>query len=301
METFLVKKSFTLIEILVVIVVIGILSAFILVGMSSITNSANIAKGQAFLNSMDNALLLSRVSQWKFDEAVGSTTTVDSWGTNTGTLLGGATVPQFQTTGCVSGNCLLFDGIDDYVSMAAFDYTGTNDFTIGSWVNWSGFVQYIAPIYYCSVSSHTLAIEIGMTSTGKFTWHIVKTGNTTRRQRTTDISVPKNIWKYIVITKIGDNDVRVYIDGIENTSRQNTAENTLENDGTVIGRQLSTSFPDWLAGKIDDVRIYNQAIPISQINQNYYSGLNSLIVNNSFEKPEYFERLSQLKESLSKY
>jgi prepilin-type N-terminal cleavage/methylation domain-containing protein len=43
------NKSFTLIEILVVIVVIGVLSAFILVGMSSITSSANIAKSQAFL------------------------------------------------------------------------------------------------------------------------------------------------------------------------------------------------------------------------------------------------------------
>jgi hypothetical protein len=56
-----------------------------------------------------------------------------------------------------------------------------------------------------------------------------------------------------------------------------------------------------LRGFIDDVRIYNQAIPTSQINQNYYSGLSSLLVNNSFERAEYIERLSQLKDSLSKY
>jgi len=56
------NKSFTLIEILVVIVVIGILSAFVLVGMSSITSSANIAKVQAFINSMDNAIIRKSIS-----------------------------------------------------------------------------------------------------------------------------------------------------------------------------------------------------------------------------------------------
>jgi len=309
METLFTKKSFTLIEILVVIVVIGVLSAFILVGMSSITSSANITRGKAFVNSLDNSLLLARVSQWKFDES-SIPTAYDSWGTNNGTLKenGYAGVcdithcPQIQTTGCASNNCLLFDGTNDYVEVAAFDYAGTNDFTIGSWVNWSGWGGgNIAPIYYYAVSSHTLAIEIGMTSTGKFTWHITKPSNTIRRQRTTNISVPKNVWKYVIITKTGDNDVKAYIDGIENTSREDTAANTLENDGTVIGRQLSTSFPDYLAGKIDDVRIYNQAMPTSQINQNYYSGLSNLLVNNSLERAEYIERLSQLKSNLSEY
>jgi len=48
------EKSFTLIEILVVIVVTGILSSFVLVGMSSITNDARIAKVKAFANSVRN-------------------------------------------------------------------------------------------------------------------------------------------------------------------------------------------------------------------------------------------------------
>jgi hypothetical protein len=100
--------------------------------MGSIAASANIAKSQAFINSMNNSLLLARVSQWKLDEAVGSTTANDSWGTNTGTLSGTAPLAQFQTSGCVSNNCLLFDG-NDYVTCGS----GTSlDITVGSWGSW---------------------------------------------------------------------------------------------------------------------------------------------------------------------
>ncbi len=87
------SKSFTLIEILVVIVVIGVLSAFILVGMSSISSKANIAKSQVFINSIDNSLLTSRVAYWKLDEGAG-TTTSDSWGVSLGTL---GTIPNNPT------------------------------------------------------------------------------------------------------------------------------------------------------------------------------------------------------------
>jgi prepilin-type N-terminal cleavage/methylation domain-containing protein len=104
------EKSFTLIEILVVIVVVGILSSFILVGMSSITSDANIAKGKAFANSLKNSLLMNLVSEWKLDETSGSTS-YDSWSQNNGTVTG-ATI----TTDCVSGKCLEFDGIDNRIS-----------------------------------------------------------------------------------------------------------------------------------------------------------------------------------------
>lgn len=54
------QKAFTLIEILIVIVVIGILSAFILVAMSSIINSANDAKIQNDITSLQKIIIASR-------------------------------------------------------------------------------------------------------------------------------------------------------------------------------------------------------------------------------------------------
>jgi prepilin-type N-terminal cleavage/methylation domain-containing protein len=51
------ENSFTLIEILVVIVVIGILSSFILIGINSINENARITKIKVFANSLRNSLL----------------------------------------------------------------------------------------------------------------------------------------------------------------------------------------------------------------------------------------------------
>ena len=79
------SKSFTLIEILVVIVIIGILSAFIIVSMVGVSDKARIAKSQAFANSLRNSLLINLVSEWKLNDGSG-TTASDSWSANTGTL-----------------------------------------------------------------------------------------------------------------------------------------------------------------------------------------------------------------------
>ncbi len=294
METFLVKKSFTLIEILVVIVVIGILSAFILVGMSSITNSANIAKGQAFLNSMDNALLLSRVSQWKFDEAVGSTTTADSWGTNTGTLLGGATVPQFQTTGCVSGNCLLFDGIDDYVDLGnVITLAETTPFSVSMWAKSDEPVTEVGyTIMKYKDANNYISIYF---REGQIRFYLKSGGVTIGGIN--ELPYVEGVWYHTLMTYDGSY-FRGYINGDLVGEYDASGIGAGTNDASFLLAKYSTNYAKC---SLDDVRIYNQAIPISQINQNYYSGLNSLMVNNSIEKLEYFERLSQLKESLSKY
>jgi prepilin-type N-terminal cleavage/methylation domain-containing protein len=123
-------KSFTLIEILVVIVVIGILSSFIVVGISSIISEANDAKGKAFLNSLKNNLLLNIVAEWKFDgpSSAGSDASdadvLDTWLSNDGGV--GIHQPTVRSgSDCVSGNCLEFNGVSDYV---AVPYTGAFNF-----------------------------------------------------------------------------------------------------------------------------------------------------------------------------
>jgi prepilin-type N-terminal cleavage/methylation domain-containing protein len=60
-------SAFTLIELLVVIAIIGILSALIIVGMSSTTQKATIAKAQVFSNSLRNSLMNNLISEWKFN------------------------------------------------------------------------------------------------------------------------------------------------------------------------------------------------------------------------------------------
>jgi hypothetical protein len=47
-------------------------------------------------------------------------------------------------------------------------------------------------------------------------------------------------------------------------------------------------------GLIDEVRVYSAAIPTSQIEQNYFVGLNRFLVNNQINNQEYSERLVEL-------
>jgi hypothetical protein len=44
----------------------------------------------------------------------------------------------------------------------------------------------------------------------------------------------------------------------------------------------------------DDVRIYNAVIPISQIKEQYYAGLNKLLANGAITKDEYLLRAKEL-------
>ncbi|MFA5431487.1 MAG: LamG-like jellyroll fold domain-containing protein [Candidatus Paceibacterota bacterium] len=252
----IIKQAFTLIELLVVIAIIGILSGLIVVSMSSVTQKANIAKAQVFSNSLRNSLMANIVTEWKFDgltidgSAASDNDVLDTWGgTNNGnvslSLLANRPIVK-RDSNCVSGSCLYFDGAD-YVTIAPFNYAEVNDFSIGAWVNWSGFSGgNFAPIYLSYTSSTSTGIEIGMGGSGNFIWDIRKSGNIVRRQYTSDIVVPKNIWKYVTVTKIGDNDVVIYIDGVKNMSTRIAATQNSIAEGYFIGRQVHATFPDWI-------------------------------------------------------
>jgi prepilin-type N-terminal cleavage/methylation domain-containing protein len=298
------NKSFTLIEILVVIVVIGVLSAFILVGMSLITSKANIAKSQAFLNSMDNSLLIGRVSQWKLDQITtsGTSTTSDAWGSNTGTLYDGASTacvfgsspacPQPVTSGCVSGSCLSFDGTNDYVVCG--NLTKYSQFTIAIWINGlrgqnvGGIVHSGGGSFYrwgISIESAQIRSLIS-NETAIDSWYI---------QNYDEANYPSG-WHLITLTN--DGILREYYkDGV--FINQHT--NTITNSGSVqtirIGKGGGAD-ASYFNGLMDDVRIYNQALPISQIQQNYYVGINKLFKNNGITLNEFNQKIGELKNSI---
>jgi prepilin-type N-terminal cleavage/methylation domain-containing protein len=115
-----VKQSFTLVEILVVIVIIGILSSFIFFTINDSVEKANIAKSKMFSESIRNNLLLNLVSEWKLD---GNTN--DSWGSSNGTWNGASSgtitsEAYLSESECVSGECIQFDGVDDYITVLSF-------------------------------------------------------------------------------------------------------------------------------------------------------------------------------------
>jgi len=300
------NKSFTLIEILVVIVVVGILSSFILVGMSSITSNANITKSKAFSNSLDNTLLLNRVSQWKLDDTSG-TSAFDSWLTNTGTLTNFADTSSgygdthdsgwMSSTNCISGTCLKFDGTNDYINCGSgqLDLTG-NALTLSVWMLWESYVS------WDRIVSKEAGVYLGYTLYGR------DTGGLTFRMNLTvsgdsmlsyNNSIGYNKWHHVVGTYDGSY-MNLYLDG--NRLLAPTAKSgNLQSSGTNlnIGKNSSAS-GSYFNGIIDDVRIYNQAVSFSQIQENYYFGLNKLVSNYNINKEEFAKRIFYLKSSIGK-
>jgi prepilin-type N-terminal cleavage/methylation domain-containing protein len=323
------KLAFTLIELLVVIAIIGILSGLIIVTMNGMTNGANIAKAQVFSNSLRNSLLMSIVSEWKFDEINTSTTTTtpDSWSSgNIGTLKqnGYAGVcdsthcPQLQETDCVFEKCLFFDGSNDYVNvgtMGDWGSTRNNNFTLSTWVKLNA-NNSIMTIMGCGDSTNgrnSLTLRINTRATLTLLAGSVRIGLASDESTlkvltgaTNANNVPVGLWTYIVATVVPSaNNIVIYINGIPKSITYGTQTTpaifanfsnffALGSNNSPIGTE------EYFNGSIDDVRIFNSAIPSSQVRQNYYSGLNSLLASGQIDRGEYEKRALDLNNEYAK-
>jgi len=288
------NKSFTLIEILVVIVIVGILSAFIIVSMAGVSDKATIAKAQAFSNSIKNSLMMSLVSEWRLDDASG-TTIQDQWGTNPGTWYGSGggsyTSPSWRTSSeCVSKGCLAFDGTDDYINCGSGTSINiTTAITLSAWVKTtnSSTVQMILEKSPSGTNGYNI-----LSSNGQFQGRIYPSSIEST------VMLSDGVWHHIVMSNQNViNGWNLYFDGVK-IVQQNGVAILANAQPLYIGmRGGGTSLP--FTGLMDDVRIYNQAIPTSQTQQNYYLGLNKLLLNSSINKEEFAQRLSGLSGSLA--
>ena len=98
----------------------------------------------------------------------------------------------------------------------------------------------------------------------------------------------------------GSYGVRIYFDGKmvgENAAYTGPIKNG--SSAFSIGCGATPIIHFMTNGAIDSVLIYSSAIPSSKIQENYYSGLNSLYLSSN-NSQEYVQRIGQLKEIISK-
>jgi len=279
------QKAFTLIELLVVIAIIGILAGMVVVNMSGATESARIAKLKVYSDSIRSSLMGNRVSEWKFNEGTG-TSTVDSVGSNNGTLIGGPTWKSGSE--CVSGGCLSFDGTDDYVRAGNdANLNITDAITIEAWVNgprdpgWSK--GWIGVVYKKVYTSPPWALRQGDTS---MYFTVSDAGG-----YLIDISaapVFDDTWKHIVGTYDGTVG-KIYVNGVLKSSASHS--------GTMLAASGDYAYigsPAKYKGLIDEVRIYNSALPSSAVRDQYLAGLDKLLAGGQITKQDYQKRLSDL-------
>jgi prepilin-type N-terminal cleavage/methylation domain-containing protein len=295
--------AFTLIELLVVIAIIGILSGLIVVTMSGVTTKASIAKGQVFSNFLRNALMLNLISEWKFEgpTAVEGAATindaVDSWGANNASAISG-TLTVKSGTDCFSGKCVFSNG-GGGVTISNPDNFDLNYITISVWFKINSFAD---------SGDRWLISKPGLWGSLREGWLFAMT-NSSRRMTlwgqatggsfdTTFSTVySQGTWYNFVYTYDGDYE-KAYVNGALIDSI-NTVNGTIvpcaEAHESLVLSNGSTSLG--FNGTIDEVRIYNAAIPTSQIKEQYYSGLNSLFAGNGITEEEYLSRIDNIEKN----
>jgi prepilin-type N-terminal cleavage/methylation domain-containing protein len=281
------EKAFTLIELLVVIAIVGILAGLAVVNMSGATEAARIAKLKVYSNSIRSSLMGNRVSEWRFDETSG-TTTADTVGTNTGTLNGfnfDSTSGWRSGPSCVSGGCLQLDGTDDYVTIPNDLTGGFSEITVEAWVKGSQAANlFVAPgnaiILHFRGAGFYLVAEDGTVS-NYLGWS----------------SAPElDKWIHLVATWNGTK-MALYQNGSKQSSTRDWSGGTtgklLSSGAFYIGKYFNAGQP-YFKGQIDDVRVYKQALTLTQIRSDYLAGLDKLLANGQITNQDYQKRLADL-------
>jgi prepilin-type N-terminal cleavage/methylation domain-containing protein len=285
------NKSFTLIELLVVIVIIGILAGVIMISTSSSIDKANIAKLKVFEESVANNLAANMVSRWKLDEIVNTNQTPDQWGSNAGTLYGTNGLAQLRPSSeCVTDGCFKFDGTDDYVSCTISDSLNITDkVTITGWVKTNTLKEcgLFGNNYW---SEYTYGFRMNLY--GNIYFRIY---NSTGESKEAGSFIPiLNIWYFIVGTfdkNIASSNMKLYID----TKLIGTGYS--ENMHFSVGDFYigSTNTADrFFSGFIDDAKVYNTVLSLSEIRRNYVAGLHSLLSKGSMSREDYNQRINEL-------
>ena len=284
-------RAFTLVELLVVIVIVGLLSSVTLVITQGIREQGRIAKSLQFSQHLENSLGDYLVARWNFDEGTDITIEDSSgWG-NDGTLGNGLCVPGSNScpnwsndTPSNQGYSLSFDGINDYVD-AKTNPSLLGPFaavTVEAWIKTEN-PGYIASGRYPNTFSSGFVLATNL-------FYVFTDGTPSEGGTTSTFIVQDNKWHHVVGTyNKSTGDIKFYVDGENKTSGISNG-NVKAGVRMFIGSRAGSD--SWFKGSMDEVNIYSTAITASQIKSQYYIGLEKLLAKGLINQREYQNRLT---------
>jgi hypothetical protein len=227
---------------------------------------AGVRKGDGtILYSAEPAIPDSGVSRWKYEDDSDTSTAIDSWGTEDGSISGAT----YTTDSQVGTYALSFDGADDSVGpFTNSAYSFTNNFSLSAWVKINtdetrnpilvkGFDRAVDSNvdYSLTVGGDRYQIKV---SDGSNSDKVNISGNTT------------GVWKHLCGTYDGS-QLKLYIDGVEEGSVSSSI-NIADNWDLYHGFSTSSKGTSYFNGIIDDPRIYSKALTATEADNLYNTG-----------------------------
>jgi prepilin-type N-terminal cleavage/methylation domain-containing protein len=278
-------KAFTLVELLVVIAIIGLLSTIVLVSTSGLREQAEIAKTLTWAKSVDSLLGVNAVGIWSLDEPATQGATIfdlSGWGNN-GTLVTNDGSTDKSTEGIING-AITFDGVDDYVGVNGTRY---NNFTITYWAKCNNF----SGSEYEVISDDSAQVRLGFTIDKSFAarWRFAD-GLYGTLYGSASGQIEENRWYHYAFSyDKATEQMEFFVNG--EMTNEETVDWYYNGAGIYnIGRNQTNN--KYFNGLIDEVRIYNTVLTASEIQSNYYAGLDRLFVKGLMDKCEYQQGLT---------
>ncbi|RPJ24737.1 MAG: LamG domain-containing protein, partial [Planctomycetaceae bacterium] len=203
------------------------------------------------------------VGWWKFDDGSGTTAADSSGRGQNGTL---TNEPTWSAAG-VYGGCLQFDGTNDRVAI-----TGTwtlPQYTVAFWFRQDGGVgsqKTLICLQNSTVGASGIMCEIGTDGRVRFSHRAPFAATGGAANENLYVAGPATgTWHHLALVKTAT-DMMTYIDGVQAATQANA--NTFDMAGTslTIGDLDNRQMRPW-NGPIDDVRIYNTALTLAEIQQ----------------------------------
>jgi len=190
------------------------------------------------------------IGWWKFDEK-GGTQALDSSGALVGTIYGATRV-----SGCKLGDCLSFDGTDDYVGLAAS--TPGSSKTIIAWI----YVNDISNNHQAIFGNHLAQLHANNGLSYKSGSGYEFSNGTINEAEWTQVAF---------VFDQAKSSLTFYINGVSAGESELTDFSTAANTIGILAPGSGNSVQPF-NGRIDDLRLYNRAIPDVEIQALYNAG-----------------------------
>lgn len=218
------------------------------------------SQGVVTITDDDGPSVPGLVAAYGFNEGSGTTTSDASGGGQTGSISGAT----WSAAG-KNGTALSFDGINDMVTVADSAALDVSRVTVMAWLRPTALGDWRTAVL--KETSNGLAYALYANNNASRPEGYVNLGDIDRSANGTT-AMALNAWTHVAMTFDGSN-IRLYVNGVLVRTRAFAGSIVTSAEALRIGG--NAIWGEWFAGLIDDVRVYNRALTLAEVQ----SGMNT--------------------------